>query len=210
MRKRLAILLISVPLLAEDRTADIQFCVFSGRKRPEAVVTDSGQLAALQSALAFRLSSPVPCSEVPPQPSTPAYTGLLLAFTPAFPAPSAWFMVRNGYVHSETGQPCYRDSGQGLERLAAETAFRLEDVSAPASARPMDYLACMVPNELHPDAAPCPTSSRIRNAARRASPPGDGGTDAAGRRVSAGTPSRFPGRVPGSPVFTYPAPSGSK
>jgi hypothetical protein len=183
MRKWFAILLASVPLLAEDRTANIELCLFSGRKRPQAIVTDSGQIAALQTALSARLSLPVPCAEVPPQPSTPAYTGLLLAFTPAYPAPSSWFMVRNGFIHSETNQPCYRDSGQNLERLAAETAFRLEDENAPGGAKPMDYLACMVPDSLHPGAAPCATALRARGLPGKPASGGYDPVDAAGRRV---------------------------
>lgn len=193
--------------MAEDWTADIQFFLFSGRKRPEAVVTDTVQLAKLQAALSARLSDPVPCSEVPTQPSTPAYTGLLLAFTPAFPVSSPWFAVRNGYILSEVGKPCYRDSAQSLERLAAETAFRLEDVSTPTAKRPMDYLACMVPNELHPDAAPCSTATGIRSASRKALPGRWGEVDAAGRRL--GREGRQEGPVAGT-LIPFRAPSGSK
>jgi hypothetical protein len=201
MRKRLAILLISVPLLAEDRTADIQFCLFSGRKRPEAIVTDSGQVAALRTALSARFSFPVPCSEVPPQPSTPSYTGSLLAFTPPDPDAAPWFMVRNGYVHSETGKPCYRDSGQVLERLAAETAFRLEDVSS--APRPMDYLACFVPDSLHPGVAPCATAIRARSRLGGTGSGSYGRFDASGRREGSADGNL---RRPPSAVRLFPAP----
>lgn len=199
MRSWLALLLASAPLLAQEPAADIQFFLFSGRKRPEAKVVDPAQIGALQAGLAVCLARPVACAEIPPQPSTPAYTGLLLGFSPPVPGADGLLIVRDGYAYLDQDHPCYADSGRKLESLAAGIAFGLDDVNALGGPKPMTYLACMVPPELHPEAAPCSASVGIWDGIRVRPDAGSRPVDAEGRA--------FDGiRVPRSPLFRAPAP----
>ena len=66
-------------------------------------------------------------------------------------------LVREGYIYYDTNKPCYRDPGSNLEKLAATIAFHYDDMVAPGGPRPMGYLACLIPDSLHPDIAPCVT-----------------------------------------------------
>ncbi len=148
-------LFLSVLAGAQEQLANVEFILFSGRPRPRAVVKDVHASTILDSIEA-RLRLVVPCSEIPPVPSTPLYTGVLLNFsTPVLG--QKHLVVREGYISYDTTKPCYRDPGSNLEKLAATIAFHYDDIAAPGGPKPMGHLACAVPDSLHPDIAPCVT-----------------------------------------------------
>ena len=185
MRAALPILLLSLRLLpAQERVADVQFIMFSGRMPPLARIQDSSQVSGLQAAVRKTMAHRVPCGQVPVQPSTPSYTGVSLVFSPKLADLELERVIRDGYLLSlQDSTSCFADSGRVLERMAVSLAFGREDLHALGGAKPMTYLACSVPAELHPDVAPCATAirspgpypppSRFRE-----------GVDAAGRAVT--------------------------
>lgn len=86
---------------------------------------------------------------LPAMPSTPGYTGMLLHRNPAG-SQSPTYLVRAGWISTKETEPCYRDSGNVLEQLGVSAAFTQDDLDAPGGPKPMVYLACMVPDSLHP------------------------------------------------------------
>jgi hypothetical protein len=134
----------------------ISLNVFSGRPRPRAVLSDSALAHPVAAALEARLAHPMPYSMLPPLPSNPGYTGMLLRRNAAG-TQSPIYLVRDGWISTKETEPCYRDSGQILEKLGVSAAFTQDDLDAPGGPKPMSYLACMVPDSLHPN-APCASS----------------------------------------------------
>jgi hypothetical protein len=161
---------------AQEQSLSIEFSLFSGRPRPKAEVSDMGQAKAILDSLDVRSLLAVPCSEVPSTGSTPLYTGVLLRFTVPI-LDRRILVVHDGYISYDLTKPCYRDPEGNLEKLAVNTAFRYDDLSAPGGPKPMEYLACMVPDSLHPEIAACatglwkPSLQRLRHPSN----PGNGG-----------------------------------
>ncbi len=128
----------------------ISLNVFSGRPRPRAILSESALVNPIAQALQARLIDPMPYSMIPPMPSTPGYTGMFLRNGPAG-SQTPNYLVRAGWISTKETEPCYRDSGNVLERLGVSAAFTQDDLDAPGGPRPMTYLACMVPDSLHPE-----------------------------------------------------------
>ena len=147
------------PLPAHEMSAEIRFSMFSGRMPPRVILIDSAEVQAVRAAASTCTARPIPCSEVPPQPSILGYTGLEMTLSPPFSGADPKLTVREGYAHAGSGFPCYVDSGRALERLALELAFRHDDLEHPGGPAPMGYLSCMIPEEVRPAAAPCSTTS---------------------------------------------------
>jgi len=137
----------------------ISLNVFSGRPRPRAILSESSLVNPLTAALEARLIDPMPYSMVPPMPSTPGYTGMLLRRNPAG-SQTPTYLVRAGWISTKETEPCYRDSGNVLERMGISAAFTQDDLDAPGGPRPMTYLACMVPDSLHPNLTCASTALR--------------------------------------------------
>ena len=186
-------------LAATGQTLHVEFMLFSGRPRPSAEIADGPRTRAILDTLAVRIAAPVPCSEVPAMPSTPAYAATLLLFG-APVAGSRTLTVRDGYIHSDSSLPCYRDPGSNLEKLAVATAFLYPDQGAPGGPRPMAYLACLVPDSLHADILPCATGLPPPPRRGIASAPAD-----AGPAPRFGLDGRS--RSPGSPQILLERPS---
>jgi|GEM_PF-5757074 len=158
------LLLVGFQEAVQAQDVAVEFVMYSGRPRPRAEISDAAQAGAILDSLNKRSSLVVPCSEIPPVGSTPLYTGVLLNFTE--PVLGQKIMaVREGYISYDISKPCYRDPESNLEKLAVDIAFRYDDMKAPEGPKPMEYLACMVPDSLHPDIAPCETSLSIRRQA---------------------------------------------
>lgn len=145
----------------------IELILFSGRPRPKVVISDSSVLGDFLDSLSARKQFQVPWNDIPKMNPTPSYIGVLLTFSTSVPGFAKAMVVRDGYILYDSDDLSYRDPGRNLERMAVSLAFTQEDRNAPGGPRPMEYLACMVPNEMHPDVHPCTTS----NSAKKIQPP---------------------------------------
>lgn len=155
----LALAMASIAQAQTTQTVYVEFSMFSGRPRPRAEIQDAGEAQAILDSLSARMAAPVPCAEVPALPSTPVYTAAILQF--AVPVSDRkTFVIHDGYIHYNASLPCYRDPGSNLEKLAVATAFQYPDLNAPGGPKPMEYLACGVPDSLHEDSRPCATGLR--------------------------------------------------
>jgi hypothetical protein len=137
----------------------ISLNLFSGRPRPRAILSESSLANPVAAALESRLSNPMPYSMLPTMPSTPGYTGMLLRRNPAG-SQTPTYVVRAGWISTKETEPCYRDSGNVLELLGVSAAFTQDDLDAPGGPKPMVYLACMVPDSLHPNVTCASTGLR--------------------------------------------------
>ncbi len=144
----------------------VEFILFSGRDRPKAVLAQENHAQAALDSLQARASATFPCAELPDMGSTPLYNGVLVSL-PEPVLQRKTMVVQKGFIHYDDGKPCYRDADSRLEALLVSLAFEYEDINAPQGPRSMEYLACMVPDTLHPNIAPCGTS---RLAPRRRAP----------------------------------------
>lgn len=142
-----------MPRAAED-SLSISLNMFSGRPRPRTILVESTVVHRLTEVLAAKLQNPLPFSSLPTMPSTPLYTGMFLHLNSSGDRGST-YLVREGWISTKNTEPCYRDSGAVLEKMSVSAAFTQDDLDAPGGPKPMAYLACMVPDSLHPD-LPCP------------------------------------------------------
>lgn len=161
VRRQAALLVFSAAagFAQTNQVLHVEFNLFAGRPRPKAEITDAGESKAILDSLSARTAVAVPCSEIPPMPSTPLYTGTLLQFSVPI-VQRTTLVVRNGYIYYDIDLPCYRDPGSNLEKLAVATAFQYQDMNAPGGPKSMDYLSCMVPDSLHANSEPCATAIR--------------------------------------------------
>jgi hypothetical protein len=154
--------------VANGQTAvpTVEFIMFSGRDRPKAFLTQADHAQSARDSLQSLVSVTFPCADLPNMGSTPLYNGIIVSF-PEPVLERKTMVVQKGFVHYDDGKPCYRDSESRLEALLVGLAFEYEDVNAPQGPRPMEYLACRVPDSLHRGIAPCESSrlaSRLRSA----------------------------------------------
>lgn len=193
MRSLIWLSLSVVPVIAQERTVAIEIRMFSGRPAPRAVVTDSLDINVLEASLLQARSNAVSCTWLPSVPSTPDYSGLVISFSASQPASEPTYNIRAGYL--KYGGQCYVDSGQHLERLALDIAFRYDDSAVfwSGGPKPMGYLACAIPDNLRPASAPCSTSVRIRGPRLFPGPQSSSAfsqVDAAGRALEGSLPTR--------------------
>ena len=137
---------------AEDSRVRIGFPgIFSGRPDPMVQVTDSAQAQRLLDTLAVRLASNSTC--VLTDLTTLGYNGVRLDIDDPVLGKKT-VTVREGCLSAQV-----QDADRNLERLAVGIAFLHDDLNSVGGPQPLTYLACTVPQWLHPDIAPCSTTS---------------------------------------------------
>lgn len=142
------------PLAAND-TVIVSLSLFSGRLPPRAKLENPSQTDPVIAALQAGLRDAMPYSALPPMPSTLGYSGVrILPIIEGVRGKT--YYARQGWIYTSSAEPCYRDSGRNVEKAVVAAAFREDDLDYPGGPKPMVYLACMVPDSLHPE-SPCLT-----------------------------------------------------
>jgi hypothetical protein len=146
---------VEKPFAAND-TVIVSLSLFSGRLPPRAKLENPSKSDAVIAVFQASLHNGMPYSALPQMPSTPGYTGVrILPILEGVRGKT--YYVRQGWIYTSSAEPCYRDSGSSVEKAAVSAAFKEDDLDYPGGPQPMTYLACSVPDSLHPE-SPCPTA----------------------------------------------------